>query len=75
MAGHFVARDLSLGQGAAPVRARVVDREELTIDVEEGDLFSIHLDQTRLTRLDLSCPRCLHKVSPSIFSSYLRSLR
>jgi hypothetical protein len=49
------------------VRARVVDREELTIDVEEGDLFSIYLDQTRLTRLDLSCPPCLHKVSHRSF--------
>ena len=33
--GYLVARDLSLDQGAAPVRARVVEREELTLDVEE----------------------------------------
>ncbi|MEA2959533.1 MAG: hypothetical protein QOJ58_5475 [Alphaproteobacteria bacterium] len=37
--------------------AGVVEREELAVDVEHGNLFALHLDQTRLTRLDLSCPR------------------
>jgi len=39
------------------VGAGVVEREELAVDVEQGNLLALHLDQTRLTRLDLSCPR------------------
>ena len=34
--------------------AGVVEREELAVDVEQGNLLALHLDQTRLTRLDLS---------------------
>ena len=30
--GHFMARKLSFGKGSAPVRARVVRREDLAID-------------------------------------------
>ena len=37
--------------------AGVVEREELAVDVEQGNLLALHLDQTRLTWLDLSCPR------------------
>ncbi|MGA7085101.1 MAG: hypothetical protein WB005_18245 [Pseudolabrys sp.] len=33
--------------------AGVVEREELAVDVEQGNLLALHLDQTRLTRLDL----------------------
>ena len=35
--------------------AGVVEREELAVDVEQGNLLALY--QTRLTRLDLSCPR------------------
>ena len=60
-AGHFVARDLSLGQGAAPMRARVVEREELTLDVEEGDRLALDVDESCLTGLDFVCRRYLTK--------------
>jgi hypothetical protein len=49
------------------VSAGVVEREELAVDVEQGNLLALYLDQTRLTRLDLSCPRYLHKVSHRSF--------
>ena len=62
-AGHFVARDLSLGQGAAPMRVRVVEREERAVDIEEGDQLALDIDQSRLTCLDFVCLRYLHKVS------------
>lgn len=35
--------------------AGVVEREELAVDVEQGNLLALY--QTRLTRPDLSCPR------------------
>src|SRR6202790_1331278 len=50
--GHF-----SISERPAAVSAGVVEREELAVDVEQGNLLALHLDQTRLTRLDLSCPR------------------
>src|SRR2546425_12356265 len=62
-AGHFVARDLSLGQGAAPMRVRVVEREERAVDIEQGDPLALDIDQSRLTGLDFVCLRYLHKVS------------
>src|SRR5258708_5070891 len=68
-AGHFVPRPLSIGERPAAVSAGVVEREELAVDVEQGNLLALHLDQTRLTRPDLSCPRCLHKVSHRSFPS------
>src|ERR1700687_4416931 len=52
--GHFVPRHLSIGERPAAVSAGVVEREELAIDAEQGNLLALHLDQTRLTRLDLS---------------------
>src|SRR5216683_7965618 len=63
-AGHF-----SISERPAAVSAGVVEREELAVDVEQGNLLALHLDQTRLTRPDLSCPRCLHKVSHRSFPS------
>ena len=65
--GHFVPRYLSISERPAAVSAGVVEREELAVDVEQGNLLALHLDQTRLTRLNLSCPRCLHKVSHRSF--------
>src|ERR1700687_1507902 len=50
--GHF-----SISERPTAVGAGVVEREELAVDVEQGNLLALHLDQTRLTRLDLSCPR------------------
>src|ERR1700680_2116285 len=50
--GHF-----SISERPAAVSAGVVEREELAVDVEHGNLLALHLDQTRLTRPDLSCPR------------------
>src|SRR5258708_2865302 len=50
--GHF-----SISQRPAAVSAGVVEREELAVDVEQGNLLALHLDQTHLTRPDLSCPR------------------
>jgi len=61
--GHLVARNLSLGQGPASVRARVGEREELAVDIEQGDLLALDVDQSRLTGLDFVCLRYLHKVS------------
>ena len=61
--------DISIGERPAAVSAGVVEREELAVDVEQGNLLALHLDQTRLTRPDLSCPRCLHKVSHRSFPS------
>jgi len=55
--GHFVPRYLSISERPAAVSAGVVEREELAVDVEQSDLLALYLDQTRLTRLDLSCPR------------------
>src|ERR1700720_4177511 len=60
--GHF-----SISERPAAVSANVVEREELAVDVEQGNLLALYLDQTRLTRLNLSCPRCLHKVSHRSF--------
>jgi hypothetical protein len=31
--------------------------KKLAVDVEQGNLLALYLDQTRLTRPDLSCPR------------------
>ena len=62
-----MARDLSLGEGAAPMRARVVEREDLTLDVEEGDRLALDVDESCLTGLDLVCRRYLHKVSHGSF--------
>src|SRR6202140_779510 len=50
--GHF-----SISERPAAVSAGVVEREELAVDVEQGNLLALYLDQTRLTRPDLSCPR------------------
>jgi hypothetical protein len=50
--GHF-----SISERPAAVSAGAVEREELAVDVEQGNLLALHLDQTRLTRPDLSCPR------------------
>jgi hypothetical protein len=50
--GHF-----SISERPAAVSADVVEREELAVDVEQGNLLALYLDQTRRTRLDLSCPR------------------
>ena len=44
--GHLVARNLSLGQGPASVRARVVEREELAVDIEQA----IRLSRTSTSR-------------------------
>jgi hypothetical protein len=52
-AGHLVARDFSLGQGGLFVGAHVVDREELAVDVEQGDLSAPGIDQASLTGLSL----------------------
>jgi hypothetical protein len=48
--GHF-----SISERPAAVSAGVVEREELAVDVEQGNLLALY--QTRLTRPDLSCPR------------------
>jgi len=50
--GHF-----SISERPAAVSAGVVERAELAVDVEQGNLLALYLDQTRRTRLDLSCPR------------------
>src|SRR6202051_2198945 len=50
--GHF-----SISERPAAVSAGVVEREELAVDVEQGNLLALYLDQTPLTRPDLSCPR------------------
>jgi hypothetical protein len=50
--GHF-----SISERPAAVSAGVVERAELAVDVEQGNLLALYLDQTRLTRPDLSCPR------------------
>src|ERR1700688_4933793 len=42
--GHF-----SINERPAAVSAGVVEREELAVDVEEGNLLALYLDQTRLT--------------------------
>src|SRR5262249_27940864 len=69
-AGHFVSRDLSLGQRSLLVRAHVVDGEELAVDVEQGNLFTLYIDQSGLPGIDLVSPCNLHKVghpcSPSL---------
>jgi hypothetical protein len=63
--GHF-----STSERPAAVSAGVVEREELAVDVEQGNLLALHLDQTRLTRLDLSAGRETNIVrSPSFQSS------
>src|SRR5258708_1462933 len=51
--------------------ADVVDREELPIDVEEGDLFALRLNQSALTGLELICLCYSHKVSHGFSSSHL----
>jgi len=60
---HFVARQLALSERAAVVSAGVVEREELAVDVEQSNLFALHIDQSSLAGLDLVCVRYFHKVS------------
>ena len=57
-----MSRDLSLGQGSLLVRAHVVDGEEIAVDVEHGDLFTLHIDQAGLPRIDFVGFCNLHKV-------------
>ena len=45
------------------MRARAVEREELTLDVEEGDRLALDVDESCLTGLDFIYLRYLHKVS------------
>ena len=45
------------------MRARAVEREELTLDVEEGDRLALDVDESCLTGLDVIYRRYLHKVS------------
>jgi hypothetical protein len=45
------------------MRARAVEREELTLDVEEGDRLALDVDESCLTGLDVIYLRYLHKVS------------
>jgi len=42
--GYFPAFDFSFAERATHVSARVVDRMELTANIEKRDLSSIHLD-------------------------------
>jgi hypothetical protein len=42
--GHF-----SISERPAAVSAGVVERKELAVDVEQGNLLALYLDQTRLT--------------------------
>jgi len=65
--GDLMARDLSLGQGPASVRARVVEREELAVDIKQGDRLAFDVAQSRLAGLDFVCLRYLHKVSHGSF--------
>jgi hypothetical protein len=53
--------------GPASVHARVGEREELAVDIEQGDLLALDVDQSRLTGLDFVCLRYLHKVSQGSF--------
>ena len=48
---HFVPRHLALSERAATVSAGVVEREDLAVDVEQGNLFALHIDQSSLARL------------------------
>src|SRR5262252_2051943 len=77
-AGHFVSRDLSLGQRSLLVRAHVVDGEELAVDVEQSNLFALYINQSSLPGIDLVSPCNLHKVGhpcspslPAMASTYL----
>ena len=45
------------------MRARVVEREERAVDIEQGDPLALDVDQSRLTGLDFVCRRDLHRVS------------
>jgi hypothetical protein len=57
---------LSISERPAAVSAGVVGAKNW-LSTLTGQSACLHLDQTRLTRLDLSCPRCLHKVSHRSF--------
>jgi hypothetical protein len=43
--GHFVPRYLSISERPAAVSAGVVEREELAVDVEQGNLLALYLDR------------------------------
>ena len=43
------------------MRARVVEREELTLDIEKGDRLALDVDESCLTGLDFVCRRYLTK--------------
>ena len=43
------------------MRARAVEREERAVDVEEGDLLALDVDESCLTGLDFVCRRYLTK--------------
>jgi hypothetical protein len=49
------------------VRARVVEREELAVDIKQGDRLAFDVAQRRLAGLDFVCLRYLHNVSHGSF--------
>src|SRR5207253_11459875 len=77
-ADHLVSCDLSLGQRPSVMCAGVVECEKLTVDVEQGNLSPLHIDQSSLAGLDLVRPRYFHKVSHGCYlscASIRRSMR
>lgn len=68
-ADYLVASDLSLGQRPGVIYAGVVECEKFTIDVEPGNLCSLHIDQPSLAGLNLLRPRYSHKVTHGSYLS------
>ena len=62
-AGHFMALDVSLGQGAFFVRAGVVEGKEVALDIKQGDFLALDIDQPSVARRDLVRARDLHKLA------------
>src|SRR5262249_60158090 len=56
---HFVTFDLALGKGSFLVRAEIVERKELAVDIEQDDLFALQHHQVRMARRDLARARRL----------------
>src|SRR5262249_46396074 len=68
-ADYLVASDLSLGQRPGVMCAGVVECKKFTIDVEQGNLCSLHIDQPSLAGLDLVRPCYSHKVTHGSYLS------
>lgn len=59
-AGYFMALDISLGQGPFFMSAGIFKRKEGALDIKQGNLFTLDIDEPGLTRRELARACCFH---------------